>query len=118
MKLRGILLLVFLLSFSPALLAAGAGEHKYTPREQIEFEPSTLAAFDHSGEKVTYRTLADGTEVAEHNGTIGNVTVARLGPDGKIETLCTSDEEAARAFMAGEDIIKNKTLSTVTVRER
>ena len=41
--------------------------------------------------------------MAEHNGTMGNVTVARLGADGRLETLCTTDEKAAKTWMAGED---------------
>ena len=60
------------------------------------------AAFDHSGKMVTRSVMADGSIVAEHNGSLGNVTVARLGPDGKVETFCTTDAVAARSWMAGE----------------
>jgi hypothetical protein len=115
MKLLSFLSLVCLLSFSQVLFAAGPVEHKYTPKEQIEFAPSTKAAFDHSGASVIHSTLPDGSRFADHNGSMGNVTVARLGADGSMETFCTSDEDAARAWMAGEDIGKKSTLSTVEV---
>lgn len=115
MKLLGFFILTCLLAFPQMLDAAGPVEHEYTPRDQIEFAPSTQAAFDHSGNGITHRTLADGSQVAEHNGTLGNVTVARLGADGSMETFCTSDEEAARAWMAGEDTGKDRALSTAPV---
>ena len=94
---------------SPSLLvAAEKGEHRYTPREQIEFKQITLLAFDHSGKMVTRRQQADGSSLAEHNGSLANVTVARLGADGKVEAYCTSDAEAAKTFMAGEsEVITN-----------
>ena len=115
MKFLSFLSLVCLLSFSQVLFSAGPVEHKYTPKDQIEFAPSTKAAFDHSGDRITHSTLADGSQVAEHNGTLGNVSVARMGPDGTIETFCTGDEEAARAWMAGKDIGENKAMSTATI---
>ena len=59
---------------------------------------------------LTHSTLADGSVIADHNGSMGNVTVARMGPGGIIETFCTTDETAARAWMAGEDG-KQKTAS-------
>ena len=111
MKYLVVLSLICLLAFSQALVAAGPVEHKYTPREQIEFSDSTRAAFDHSGATVIHSTLADGSQFADHNGSMGNVTVARLGADGTMETFCTSDEDVARAWMAGEDVGKDKTLS-------
>ena len=49
------------------------------------------------------RTLqVDGSQTVENNGGAGNVTVARLGPDGNIETYCTTDITVARSWMAGE----------------
>ena len=115
MKYLGFLSLVWSLAFSQVIIAAGPCEQKYTPKDQIKFAASTQAAFDHSGDRITHSTLADGSQVAEHNGSLGNVTVARLGPDGTMETFCTSDEDAARAWMAGEDIGKDKALSTASV---
>lgn len=84
------------------LLAAEKDEHRYTPRDQINFKQTTLLAFDHSGKMVSHRQQADGSSLAEHNGSLANVTVARLGADGKVEAYCTSDAEAAKSFMAGE----------------
>jgi len=81
--------------------AEGAGV-QYTAKEQIEFSPGSMKAFDHSGKLVKHSVHADGSESADHNGSMGNVTVARIGLDGTIETFCTSDVEAAKAFMAGE----------------
>jgi len=115
MKFLSILSLVCLLTFSQAIIAAGPDKHKYTPREKIKFASSTKAAFDHSGDRISHSTLADGTQLAEHNGTLGNVSVARIGPDGAVETFCTGDEEAARAWMAGEDTGKSKAMSTATI---
>jgi hypothetical protein len=115
MKFLGFLSLICFLTFPQVLIAAGPTEQKFTPKDQIKFSPSTEVAFDHSGDRITHSTLADGSQVAEHNGTLGNVTVARLGPDGTMETFCTSDEDAARAWMAGEDIGKDKALSTASV---
>ena len=115
MRYLGFLFPVFLLAFSQALIAAGPDEQKFTPRDQVEFAASTQAAFDHSGDRISYSTLADGSQLAEHNGTLGTVTVARLGPDGTMETFCTSDEDAARAWMAGEDIGTQSAQSTASV---
>ena len=115
MKIMGFLSLICLLVFPQVLIAAGPTEQKFTPKDQIKFTPSTKAAFDHSGTNVIHSTLADGSRFADHNGSMGNVTVARLGADGSMETFCTSDEEAARAWMAGEDTGKNKVLSTASI---
>ena len=115
MKYLGVLSLVCLLAFSQTLIAAGPDKHKYTPKEQIKFSPSTGLAFDHSGATVVHRTLPDGSQFADHNGSMGNVTVARLGADGSMETFCTSDEDAARAWMAGEDIGKDRAQSTASI---
>jgi len=95
---------LFCILASPQLLiAAEPGEHRYTPKEQIAFSPATMLAFDHSGQSVIHSKMADGSQVADHNGSMGNVTVARIGPDGVIETFCTTDEAVAKAWMAGED---------------
>lgn len=94
--------LAMFLAIPQLLIATEPTEHSYTPREQIGFAPSTMTAFDRSGKLITRRLLADGTTISEHNGSMGNVTVARLGPDGKVETFCTGDASAARSWMAGE----------------
>ena len=72
-------------------------------RASIRLAPATERAFDRSGQLVTRRTLPNGAQVAEHNGTMQNVTVARIGEDGKIETFCTTEQEAALDFLAGLD---------------
>jgi hypothetical protein len=94
--------LALLLSVSQLSVAAEPAEHSYTPSEQISFAPATMTAFDRSGKFITQRLLAGGTTISEHNGSMGNVTVARVGPDGKVETFCTGDASAARSWMAGE----------------
>jgi len=103
MRILVFLSLVYWLTTSQLLVAAGPSEHKFTAKDQIKFAPETNLAFDHSGAQVTHSTLANGTQVAEFNGSMGNVTVARLAADGSIETFCTTDASAARAWMAGED---------------
>ena len=116
MKLiKGIALLVILVS--PQLVfSAENPEVRYTSKDQIKFKVLTQKAFDHSGKFVTHSVHADGSESANHNGSMGNVTVARIGADGKIETYCTTDEAAAKSFMAGE-FDPNRTGTTdLTVR--
>ena len=102
MKYLGYLSLACFLACPQLLIAAEQGKHKYTAKEKIVFSPATLVAFDRSGKRMTHRTAADGSTMTEHNGSMGNVTVARLGPDGKVETFCTTDESSARGWMAGE----------------
>ena len=83
--------------------------------DEFEFSSSTLAAFDRSGKQVTHQTLPNGTVIAEHNGTLGHVMVARVGADGRIETFCTEHEILARNWMAlrgtsgGTVVIQNNT---------
>jgi hypothetical protein len=84
------------------VFAAEEAAHRYTAKERIAFSPATKRAFDRSGKTITHSTRADGSSSTEHNGSMGNVTVARMGPDGTVETYCTSDEPAAKAWMAGE----------------
>jgi len=87
----------------PQILTANEqGKQRFTPKEQIKFAPATQTAFDHTGNRITHRTMPDGSRAADHNGSMGNVTVARMGPDGNIETYCTTDEANAKAWMAGE----------------
>lgn len=103
MKCVRYLSLLCILASPQPLIAAEPGEHRYTPKEQIAFSPATMRAFDHSGQAVIHSIMPDGSHAADHNGSMGNVTVARIGPDGAIETFCTTDEAAAKAWMAGED---------------
>ena len=93
---------IFILVSPPILLAAEQDRHRYTQKDQIEFTETTRTAFDHSGKPLTRTLQVSGSQVVENNGSAGNVTVARLGPDGNIETYCTTDIEAARSWMAGE----------------
>jgi len=102
MKFAHFLSLLCILACPQLLIAAEPGEHRYTSKEQIVFPPSDMVAFDRTGKYATSRTQADGSTITEFNGSMRSVTVARLGPDGKVETYCTSSTEAARAWMAGE----------------
>jgi len=101
------LVLVCILCGPQMGFAAGKSDHKYTPKEQIVFSPEAMIAFDRSGRSITHQTRRDGSTMSEHNGSMGNVTVARLGPDGKIEIFCTHDAESAKAWIAGEIGIKS-----------
>mgnify|MGYP001813021798 FL=1 len=78
----------------------GSGEVLTASRS---FSPVTRMAFDHKGVVVTHSMRANGVKEAEHHGTLGHVTVARIGADGKLEVLCTSGEDTARTWLAGED---------------
>jgi hypothetical protein len=98
-------LFLFCLSVAPLFVMAEEQKGQWFPtRDEISFAPSSEAAFDRSGKLVSHKTLAGGALIAEHNGSLGNVTIARLGPDGKVETFCTTDEEAAKSWMSGEEI--------------
>jgi len=111
-----ILALICLVASPPLAMAVEEAEHQYTSKEKIIFSPEAMVAFDRSGKYVTSRTLADGSTITEFNGSMMNVTVARLGPDGKIETYCTSDSEAARSWMAGEFDTRPATTQIVPIR--
>ena len=98
--LTGVVALAIL---TPLSLAAETFDVPSTPREVIVLSNEAEVAFDHSGKQVTSRTMPDGTVVSNHNGSMQNVTVARIGPDGRIETYCTTDREAAVDWMARLD---------------
>lgn len=88
---------------SPAALAADPKTKiPATPRAEIAFTASTKRAFDRSGKYVTEAKRPDGSTQVSLNGSFQNVTVARIGPDGTIETFCTTDQEQAKDFMARE----------------
>lgn len=85
-----------------------------TPAAEIDFGDVTVRAFDRSGKHVTASTRSDGTTAIALNGSFQNVTVARVGPDGSIETHCTTDEHTARAWMARETGTPARTPFTAT----
>ena len=93
----------FTLLFPLVLIAAEPTKVPRTPLDQVHFDASTTRAFDRSGRYVTTRVKANGTVETELNGSFQNVTVARMGPGGEIETYCTTDEQDAKNWMARED---------------
>jgi len=96
--------LVFLSLACPLTgVAAGPADIPHDEPGDIQFAPSTVRAFDHTGAFVTRETRPDGSVSAENNGSFQNVTVARVGPGGEIETYCTPSEEDARSWMARQD---------------
>lgn len=100
-----LLLVLTGLLVTPPCIAAEAGDsQRFTDKDQIEFSPSSKLAFDRSGNRVSHLFLTGGVMLAEHNGSMGNVTVARLGADGALETFCTTSEAAAKAWLAGEGL--------------
>jgi hypothetical protein len=46
------------------------------------------------------------------------VTVARLGANGVVETYCTGDMDAAKAWMAGEFDVNPATAVTINLEEQ
>jgi hypothetical protein len=94
--------LLFICSLITPLLVF-AKDSADTPEERIEFSASSQRAFDRSGHVVTHHILPGGTVMAKHNGSVGNITVARRAADGTIETFCTTDLAAAKAWMAGDN---------------
>ena len=86
-----------------------------TPLDEVHFEPSTTRAFDRSGQYVTTKAKADGTVQTELNGSFQNVTVARMGPDGTIETYCTTGEQDAKNWMARVDGRPDSAATSTTI---
>ena len=76
------------------------------PERKIQFTPETQLAFSRDNARTTVKTLENGSQVVEFNGSRQLVTVARIGPDGKVETFCTAHEKLAKAFLAGEPVEK------------
>jgi hypothetical protein len=90
--------------FTPLTAAsAGPAEVPGTPRDSIVLSEATELAFDRSGRYMTTETRPDGSIISHHNGSMQNVTVARVGPDGRIETFCTTDKKRAVDWMARSD---------------
>ena len=109
---------IFILVSPQILLAAEQDQHRYTLKEQIVFTEATRTAFDHSGKTMTRTLRVDGSQAVENNGSAGNVTVARRGPDGRIETYCTTDIAVARSWMAAEgDSQKTVTIDSPVVEK-
>lgn len=93
----------------PVVLVAGAepGSTSATDgSEPIVFSPEIQRAFDRSGKHLSRSKSAAGDHI-DHNGSHQMVTVARIGADGEIETLCTGDEAAAKAFMQGAASVRD-----------
>jgi hypothetical protein len=88
-----------------------------TPRDAISLSAEIEVAFDRSGKRVTSEVLPDGSVVTHHNGSLQNVTVARVGPDGSIETYCTTDREVALDWMARLEGRPDRSRRDVQVRE-
>lgn len=91
---------LFSFLFPLTLTAAEPGKVPRTPLDQIHFDASTTRAFDRSGKYVTTKVHANGTVQTEVNGSFQNVTVARIGANGVIETYCTTSEQDAKNWMA------------------
>lgn len=75
----------------------------FPERDAIELGAKTERAFDRSGQAHVDTPLPSGASLSAHNGAMQNVTVARLTPDGEVETLCTDNREEALDFLAGTD---------------
>ena len=75
----------------------------FPERDAIELGAETERAFDRSAQAHLDRPLPNGVLLSVHNGAMQNVTVARLTPDGEVETLCTDSREEALDFLAGTD---------------
>jgi len=91
---------VLIALFSPFFaMAAGVENDLDRSPEIVRFVEDTERAFDRSGKYVSQHVHADGSQSAEYNGSMQNVTVARRGTDGKIETFCTTDQTAAIEWM-------------------
>lgn len=112
-KLRFLVVCLICL-FPLALNAADPNKVPRTRLDEVHFDPSTTRAFDRSGQFVTKKVKADGTVQTELNGSFQNVTVARMGPDGVIETYCTTNEQDAKNWMARVDGRPDSAVSSET----
>lgn len=92
------------LALLPLVAAAQDPDTTWFPdRDAIELGVQTERAFDRSARAHVDTPLPSGAVLTDHKGTMQNVTVARLTPDGEIETLCTDNREEALDFLAGVD---------------
>jgi hypothetical protein len=112
-------LFLSLLAFIPlGLSAAGPDSNGGIPEEVLPFAKATEKAFDRTGKYQTHQTHADGSSSTEHNGSLQNVTVARIGPNGKIETYCTTEQSSAIAFMTNTGTIKGEKKPALLFKEK
>lgn len=102
MTSRFLLTALAALCISCALPPVFAQDLPATPRAEIRFDAATERAFDRTGRHVSIEQRADGSVLTELNGSFQNVTVARIGPGGVIETYCTTSQEDATRWMARE----------------
>ncbi|MEE4175788.1 MAG: hypothetical protein V2I57_16205 [Xanthomonadales bacterium] len=98
-----VLLLFSFITFPAITLAQDPGVIEFPDRSEIDLGAETERALDRSGSAHVETVTPSGVALLDHNGAMQNVTVARLGPDGKIDTLCTSNREEALDFLAGLD---------------
>jgi len=103
MRRQELLIFALCCASSPLCALAQTSAPPRTAADQIRFSEPTLRAFDRSGAHVTLDRRPDGALHAHHHGSFQNVTVARIGPDGTVDTYCTTDEQHARRWMSGED---------------
>ena len=101
---RKTLVLISLLASLVPVPAQTGGEAEFPVSDEIEFTPGIKAAFDRSGQHITHHSLPDGSVMANHHGSAGHITLARINTNGVLESFCNTDEAAARAWMAGENL--------------
>jgi hypothetical protein len=111
-------LLICILIAPQFAVSEGQEQHQYTDLQEINFALSTQVAFDRSGKQIVSEFLADGSILARNHGSLANITVARLGPDGQLETFCTTDADAAKAWMAGANVSVPATPQNTHVEEK
>ena len=105
--------------FTPLIAnSTGPVEVPSTPRDSIVLSEASDLAFDRSGRFVTTETRPDGSIISRHNGSLQNDTVARVGPDGWIETFCTTDKKRAVDWMARLDGRPSSTHPELPVEEK
>lgn len=72
--------------------------------DKVELDASTQKALSRSNAE--FVVLPDGRKQLVLNGGHRHVFVARIGEDGRVETVCVDHEEDARRFLAREDLQK------------
>jgi glucose/arabinose dehydrogenase len=75
------------------------------PSPEQAAELDALAGTPKATEPPRVEVLPDGTVLVDTRGRLESYSVARIGADGRIETGCTPDVDAAKRFLNGQPAI-------------
>jgi len=67
-----------------------------TPEQARELEEQMKASLSHSDEGLEFIDHPDGSTSVDLQGRFQNMSIAHIGPDGRVHTTCVDDHDAAR----------------------